>query len=204
MVAFDNSYSRMVAWAKIILPLLALAILSTLFLASRSIDPVHSIPFSEVDVQELAAAQRVGGPVYSGVAKSGSSYTIIADTATPDLTGQSGMTATNIKATIETTSGTIIKVTAPDGVVEPKSDSAELSNGVYITTSTGFQFDTDVLFTKIDLSEIISKDQIDAKGPFGDFSAGKMAMTQQNDQGTGNDYLMVFTDGVNLIYIPQQ
>ena len=39
MTMYDNSYSRFVALTKVILPIIALGILSTLFLFSRDIDP---------------------------------------------------------------------------------------------------------------------------------------------------------------------
>ncbi len=55
MATYDNTYSRVVAWLKILLPLLALAILSTLFLVARTIDPAQNIPYADVDIDELDA-----------------------------------------------------------------------------------------------------------------------------------------------------
>jgi lipopolysaccharide export system protein LptC len=62
MAAAIDGYSRLVAWLKIILPLIALGILATLFLVSRTIDPSQTIPYADVDVQDLARNQRVGAP----------------------------------------------------------------------------------------------------------------------------------------------
>ena len=46
-----DRYSRMVAIFKVLLPLAALAILSTLFLLSRTIDPTTTIPFADQDFE---------------------------------------------------------------------------------------------------------------------------------------------------------
>ena len=56
-MAAPNTYSTVVSWAKIILPLVALGLLSTLFLFSRTPDPNRAIPFAAVDVEELAREQ---------------------------------------------------------------------------------------------------------------------------------------------------
>ena len=48
----DNLHSRLVYWLKITLPLVALMILSSVFLLSRSIRPEDAIPFAEVDIAD--------------------------------------------------------------------------------------------------------------------------------------------------------
>lgn len=67
MAAFDNSYSRIIFWLKIALPLLALAVLSTLFLFSPRVDIDGALPYSEVDVEQLAREQRLTQPEYTSV-----------------------------------------------------------------------------------------------------------------------------------------
>ena len=56
MAARDNVHSRVVFWLKIILPLLALAILSTLFLFSRRIDTDQALPYAEVSGSTVASS----------------------------------------------------------------------------------------------------------------------------------------------------
>ena len=46
-MATGDSYSRLVQIGKIVLPLVALGILSTLFLFSGEVDPEAAIPFAE-------------------------------------------------------------------------------------------------------------------------------------------------------------
>jgi len=67
MAACDNTYSRVVAWLRIALPLLALAILSTLFLLARTIDPAQNLPYADIDIDELTREQRIGNPQFAAV-----------------------------------------------------------------------------------------------------------------------------------------
>ncbi len=189
----------MVAFLKIALPLIALAILSTLFLVSSAIDPSEKIPFADIDVEEMAREQKIGGPSYSGVSKSGAAYTVTAKSATPNFGENKGMTAHDIRATIETKSGTVIDFTAPDGSFVEKTDQAVMTGGVRVVTSTGYDITSDVVHSKLDMSELETDTVVSASGPFGDFTAGKMVITQQSGQGAEQDYLLVFTEGVNLV-----
>ena len=47
----DNLHSHVMAWLKVLLPMAALALLSTLFLLSRRTDPVTDLPISDVELE---------------------------------------------------------------------------------------------------------------------------------------------------------
>ncbi len=65
MATYDNTYSRVVAWLKVLLPVIALVLLSTMFLISRTIDPSRAIPFANVDVEGMVRDQRISAPAFS-------------------------------------------------------------------------------------------------------------------------------------------
>ena len=54
-----DRHSRVVSWLKVLFPLIALALLSTLFLLSRAIDPGQAIPFAEKEVQDRRKHQQI-------------------------------------------------------------------------------------------------------------------------------------------------
>ncbi|MBV1903506.1 MAG: LPS export ABC transporter periplasmic protein LptC [Marinosulfonomonas sp.] len=189
---------------KIILPLLALAILSTLFLVSRSLNPAQSIPFAKVDVQELARAQRIGRPAYSGMSKGGSAITVTADDAVPDSGGSQDLTASNLRAVVQSPDGNKTEVTARIARIENSTKTAQLSDGIQISTSTGYTVMTDNALAMLDLSELSTTSTITAHGPLGRLTAGQMVMTQQSGGGGGEGYVLVFKNGVKLVYTPQQ
>lgn len=202
MASFDNTYSRFVAWLKILLPLLALAILSTMFLISRTIDPSQSIPFAEVDATELASEQGIGNPNFSSVTNDGSSITLSAENARPNSTDQQIVSTQQMTATIETSKGTRIVITAPAGIIDTTRKQTTLSGGVLMTTSTGYRVETDTIRALLSETEIAAENTVVAKGPMGNIKAGSMLLTQFSSSSQGDGYLLVFKGGVKLIYTP--
>ena len=79
MLWWDNPRSAIVVGLKIILPLWALSLLSTLFLFSGKIDVTLSIPYAQHRVDELIESEQVKSPVLSGVTDKGTSYVVAAD-----------------------------------------------------------------------------------------------------------------------------
>jgi lipopolysaccharide export system protein LptC len=49
-MARADAHTRVVGWLKVALPLIALALLATLFLLADRIDPDDALPYAEVDV----------------------------------------------------------------------------------------------------------------------------------------------------------
>ena len=63
--------TRVVRWLRVLLPLAALAMLSTLFLFSRGGDSESQIPYADVDAQAMARDPRLVSPEYAGVTDDG-------------------------------------------------------------------------------------------------------------------------------------
>lgn len=201
MTVYDNTYSRFIAWAKVLLPLVALAILSTLFLFSRSIDPTQAIPYSQVDVEELAREQRIGEPNFAGVTQDGAAVSIAARAARPDPQDSKKVTGTDLSATIDMPVGTRVQIAAPQGVIDAANQVAALSGGITLTTSTGYSVATEGLTTALDRTSVISDGAVTAEGPLGTLDAGQVVLTQHN--GDDPAYVLVFKDGVKLVYDPK-
>lgn len=204
MAHYVDAYSRLISGLKIFLPLLALAILSTLFLVSRAIDPSQPIRFANVDVQELAREQVIGGPTFSGVTIDGAAITVTAARARPLLGGSGGLTAEDLRATILTPDGVEFKITARYGKIDSVSRTAELVDNVVFETSTGYRIQTERIVTSLDATEIVADGTIVASGPLGQITAGQMVLRQKSDPGSDNTYVLVFKSGVKLIYTPRQ
>lgn len=202
MARFDNAHSRLVAWLKILLPLAALAILSTLFLFSRKIDPSRAIPFARVDVKELAREPRVTAPNYAGVTSDGTAVTLSAETARPG--GTNGASATGLHARLDTPDGTRTDITAGDGTVDPAAGRMVLQGGVKLVSSTGYTIDADKLIGALGKTDVQSDGPVRASGPLGTLNAG--AMQLRREPGASADtsgYVLVFKDGVKLVYQPR-
>jgi len=204
MASYDDAYSRLIFWLKVTLPLIALAILSTLFLVSRAIDPSQPIRFANVDVDVIAREQIIGGPTFSGVTIDGAAITVSAASAKPELGGSKGITAKDLRASIITPGGIEIMITARFGKIDSVSQTAELVDDVVLETSTGYLVQTGRIVASLTVTEIFSAGTITASGPLGQITAGKMVLRQKFDHESKSTYELVFKDGVKLIYDPKQ
>ncbi len=200
MARYDNAYSRLVAWLKILLPLLALAILSTLFLLSRRVDPEDGIPYASVDLEELAREPRLTAPHFAGVTADGAALTVTAGIAYPDGTDPGRISALDVVATIESDTLTA-EITAAAGAIDPATSQMTLSGGVRIETSAGYRLTTDHLTSALQKTRIETDAAVSAEAPMGRIVAGGMLLRALDPEG--KTHVLVFNGGVKLIYLPQ-
>lgn len=200
MATTDNFYSRLVAWMKIILPLTALGLLSTLFLISRHIDPTKSIPIAEIDLEQRAQDQGATNAAFAGVTGGGDEVMITAETARPSPDNPRLINAEDITATMQLVSGTVVTVTSDRGNMDQSDLDASLIGNVNIDTTTGYKVTTERLDARLDVLHAETPGPVSGVGPPGDLTAGRMVLT--GDEETGQAHL-VFTDGVKLVYTPQ-
>lgn len=197
---YDNTHSRLVAWAKIALPMAALALLSILFLLADRIDPSAAIPYAQVDVEELAREPRVTAPEFAGLTEDGAALSVTAETARPDPDGGDGASAALLSAHLETASGLVADLTATSGRIDPVQGRVTFADGVRIDTSTGYRLTTDRLEALTDRSDLTAPGAVQAEAPFGTIEAGAMTLT--SDDG-GVTHQLVFKGGVKLLYRPE-
>ncbi len=194
-----DRHTRVVGWLKVTLPLMALAILATLFLLADRIDPEAALPYAEVDVEDLAREPRMTAPTYAGTTSDGGALTLSADEARPSADGAPAR-AQALRLQLDTPDGAATNLTAADAVLDNVEREIVLSGGVVITTSTGYRVETAEMTAKLDRSGLQSQTPVTAKGPAGDLSAGGMTLGQDNR--TPGGYLLVFNGGVRLVYLP--
>ena len=200
MTRHDNFHSTVVSWLKVALPLVALAIVSTLFLFSRTIDPSDAIPFAEVDIEDRVREPRLTQPTWAGVTDDGAALTIAADEARPD-NGTTAANANGIVADLQTPDGGSAQLVAKRGLLDQNGAALTVDGGVTITTSTGYRMNTEAMTAMLDRTSLISQGAVNGEGPAGHIEAGSMEITQ--DQGDAASYLLVFKKGVKLLYLPK-
>ncbi len=198
MAAYGDSYSRFIGWLKIVLPLVALVILSLLFLISRKLDPEAAIPYADVDVNQLIREQRVTAPTFSGVTRDGAALNLSASVVRPDQDAPQRVDADEIDGRLDMPNGSFATFRSGTGIIDAGADRAVMQGGVSFQTSTGYTVGTPGLIARLDRTDIASDGKVTATGPAGTLTAGSMRLTQ--DQ-SGN-YLLVFNDGVRLVYEP--
>jgi len=200
MPVHDNTYSRVVAWLKIILPLLALAILSTLFLVARTINPAQDIPYADIDIDELAREQRISNPNFSAVTKDGAAISLSARSAKPDPDDPNRVLGTGIVAGITLRTGRSIAVDAEKAVIDQGTKLAGLHGGVTLTYSDGFAMQTEALEMALDATRLASNTKTVVTSKSGTLTSGKFVLT--GDGSPSKPYLLVFKGKVRLLYRP--
>lgn len=202
MATYDNPYSRLVAWLKVLFPVLALILLSTMFLISHSIDPSRALTYAKVDLDNLARTQQITGPRFSGVTEDGAAISFSAATAQPDPQDPAIYTVTDLNAEIATPDGGEVAIRAAKALVDGRNNRLEMSGGVSLETSTDYQIRTEGLRAAMDQTWAESIGPVTATGPGGEISAGQINLVRQ--PGDEGKYLLVFKGGVKMVYVPKQ
>lgn len=197
----NNRYSRLVSWLKVLLPVTALALLSTMFLISKSIDPTRSLTYARINLEELTGEQRISGPRFSSVTEDGAAITFSAESAVPEMGTSNRFTAKTLAARIETPDGAAVDIDAALAVIDGGTKTVDLSGGVTLVTSTDYRIQSDGLTTALDATHVETTGSVTADGPMGHLTAGHAEITR-NDAEEGA-YLLVFKGGVKLIYQPK-
>jgi lipopolysaccharide export system protein LptC len=194
-----DGYSRLVAVLKVALPLAALALLSTLFLLSRSVDPTRSLPFGDGELPErLRGGQVITSPFFAGQTEAGENILFSADLIRPDPTGDLTR-AEGMHGQIRLLSGNAVTLSSDRGTFSSDRDRAVLEGDVDLSTSTGFTLRSQELHAGLTELSVESPGAVSGLSPMGRLDAGAMTLTR--DAGTGQAHLL-FKDGVKLLYDP--
>ncbi|MBO9448050.1 hypothetical protein [Ruegeria sp. R14_0] len=195
-----DRHSRRVQFLKVVLPLVAIGMLSTVFLLSRSIETNVSVPFSQQDIDERLADQVVTQPDYRGTTRKGEDVQIEAIRATQGAEGDAP-TAAEFRGRLGLLSGGVITLDSNSGMIRPDKNAATFVGDVVITTTDGIVVTTDLLNTALDEIRGDTPGQVNGTGIIGDFTAGRMTFGTEKKDGPVH---IIFTDGVKLVYEPQK
>lgn len=195
MATYDNFHSRLVSWTKIVLPLSALVLLSTLFLFARGGDSESTIPIVEIDA--LAREQGITAPQFAGVTNDGSIIQLSASTAKPD--GTSALTIQAPLLQMNASDGTSLTIRAGTGVLNSTSQQAELTGLARLEASSGYIMETAGLTADLSQGRFNSHGPLEIQSPYGALAAGQVEIFSA-DSDLGQQ--MHFTKGVKLVYTP--
>lgn len=199
-MARDNLYSRTVFIAKLVLPLVAIALLSTVFLLAKRPNPEDAIPFASVDVAERAREQRLTAPRFTGESEDGASFSLTAEVARPDPINPRRMRADAVSLAVDGLRGDgTLHVRAATGAIDTERRHLRLLGDVAVRSSLGFVMRTDALLTAFDTFEVTSPGEVRGMTPFGSIVAGRMRLGSDADS---DRQLLLFEGGVDLLYEP--
>ncbi|PVA07721.1 hypothetical protein [Thalassorhabdomicrobium marinisediminis] len=196
MTRDTNLYSQFVSFLKILLPLAALTLMSTVFLLARPPSGDNQIPYAELD--RMAQEPRLSGAHVSGVAEDGSVIELTARTTRP--TGDL-IEAEALAAGIDTADGTRIDIRAGRGEIDSAARTARLTGLAHLQTSNGYEMETSGFTADLATGRITSDGALEVKAPFGSLTAGELVIDTPQD---ADGQVMLFQKGVRLVYTPKQ
>jgi lipopolysaccharide export system protein LptC len=189
----------MVALLKVLLPLAALAILSTLFLVARAMDNEAAVPFADKEIQDRLRDQQITGPFFSGSTPDGGQISLSADRliTVEDRVGINR--AEGVLTRLQTRQGATFQLLADVVELDMAGGRADMTGDVSLITSTGYRVNTPEVTALISALDVTAPKKVEASGPLGVFTAGNMRIFSPKEaDGTQ----MVFSNGVKLVYTP--
>ena len=186
--------TRIVRWLRVLLPLVALAMLSTMFLFSRQSTTESRIPYAEVDAEAAAREGRIVAPEYSGVTGDGTTLSLRAAQAAPSAAGGA---AGDLRLEWRRPDGLTADLVAPSGTLA--DGRVRLEGGVEMSTSSGWTLRSALIEAATDRSVIAADQGITADAPFGEIEAERMRLAPGEGEGSA---ILNFSGGVRLLYQP--
>lgn len=186
--------SRIVAWAKVLLPLAALALLSTVFLFARGPSGPVEIPYARLE--EIARDPRLDRPRLAGVAPDGTAVALSADRASP-IPGRAGaylLDAPRLETEGEDGTATL---QADRGEVDAGARTLRLTGAVRLATATGVTVETDEATADL-RAGTARAGAVTATAPLGEIAAGALDLASGED----GSRRLLFHGGVRVLYQP--
>ncbi|MGB3407141.1 MAG: hypothetical protein WBA67_06565 [Jannaschia sp.] len=194
----DSTHTRIVKGARVILPVLALGLLSTLFLLARTVNPDDALPFADVDVSERARDQQLTAPRFAGVSRDGTEYSLIADVARPEPTDPRVLWAETVNLHLTDAAGVGAIITSLAGQIDTASRNLILEGNVFIVTSSGYELRAERMEGSLGRLDIRATGGVTGDGPLGTLRADEVSLSEQD----GGAQRLLFTGGVDLLYKP--
>lgn len=200
--ARSAGYSRLVALMKLVLPLSALALLSMVFLLARPVDPQRAISMADIDVEDRARDPRISGARFAGVTEDGAALRLTAETARSDPRAALRFHVQGLELHLDGPGGEQVLVRAGGGMVDRGIGVFELSEQIEITATPGYQLAGERIAGALDATRIEMPVPLSGTAPAGRIEAGNLRIL--HDSAGSGGYMLVFGDGVRLVYRPDQ
>jgi len=196
--SFDDGYSALVAWLKTLLPIVALGLLSTIFLFSGRVDVTQSLPYTEHNIAEIVREQRITRPYFTGIASNGTEIALSAAYASPQIENAHILEITDLSVVLRSTSDRMVQVTAGRGALDSATQTAQISTNVHIAALPDFWVTTQALDMNLNQGVVSAKGGFQGVTSLGAITAGEMHL-----QMTADDQQIVFLNDVRLVYSPK-
>jgi len=194
-------HSRVVAILKVGLPLLALAMLGSLFLFTTEDAPRGDLAFAPADLAELAAGMEVLNPVLSGMTDTNDAFRFTAAVVVPDAAPPTRARARDVTGRLAYVGGPDVDLTARTADLDLETRLLRLAGDVRVTTSDGYRLEAGRMQADLRDGILRAEDAVTAAGPMGSIVARRLEV--RPDPATEGSRLFLFEEAVRLVYDPR-
>ncbi len=191
--------TRLVFWAKILLPLAGLALLAALFLSARDRGDLSDL-FTPEELARLSAGLRLDNPRLAGVTKNGEPFAIRADWVLPDGAVPHHLQVARPVGEVTLSDGTRLTLRAEKGHVDRIRRTVRLEDRVELRWSDGYRLTTGRMDIDVGAETAVAPGPVRIEGTQGSLAAGRMRVRSgENGLSDGNIW---FENGVRVVFIP--
>jgi lipopolysaccharide export system protein LptC len=188
------------------LPLGALVLMSTIFLASRSVDPNRAVAMSGLDLDALTREPRIGTARIAGVSADDAAINIAAasirSVTDPKSNAPLNLIMDRPDGALRFAGGGEVVFRASTGQIDQSTNIVILDKDVWLRASTGYEVTMSRMQADLQGTTITGTGPVRGTGPAGTLSANALTITALPD--TSGGYLLAFKGDVRLLYSPQQ
>ncbi len=167
----NEGYTRFVGIMKIVLPVAAMFIVSTVIVYSTLPSGNDRLALNIEEIKEVGEDLQMTEPKLTFTDKKERDYLVVANTAVQDPGNQDVWDLKDIDADLTPKGGGWIKLTSTSGILNSQQEVLDLMGVVDVTSHDGYEFHA--VTAKVDFGEgsVVSEDPVKGSGPGGAISA---------------------------------
>ncbi|MDF1747454.1 MAG: LPS export ABC transporter periplasmic protein LptC [Alphaproteobacteria bacterium] len=179
----NQSYGRMVGWLKVLLPTIAVALITLVIAWPYLQQEGHRITDSLTGAGQLITEHmEVSQARYSGISEDGQRYTVTAKTVQQANTEAIMVDFIEPRADINLTDGSWALVTADTGTLNRETQVLELHGKVNLFHDLGYEFHSESATFDLMGGNAFGFDPVQGQGPFGNLEAEGFQMMNRGEQ----------------------
>lgn len=195
MARGHGTYSRFVALMKILLPLIALAVLGTVFLFTSKNTIKSGLSFSRSDMAALEAGNFIRNPQIDGQTPNGTLFYLTADEIKPQADNSNRLAVTSLKGMFDFSTGGSVHISANMAMMDAQAQTITFTTGGKVESADGTVAEVQTLFVNLITGEIRGTG-IEANGPLGHISADDFRIDSKQNE----NHVLWFENNVRMLY----
>jgi lipopolysaccharide export system protein LptC len=197
-------YSRIVMVLKVALPLVAVGMLSALFLIQPDDRIGGDLVFSRGDLAALGSGLRISDATFSGTTRGEASFSFLAAAVVPDAAPPTYAEITDITGAIDMADGPMVEVRAERGALDIAAQRLELAGEVAIETSDGYSIYAETVTLDLRAGTMTAGEPVLTEGPLGRIEARTLTVTPAvaTGEAAGDARRFSFGNDVRVLYDP--